>query len=186
MMCSQMARKYELKQRAERVAETRRRIVEAAVALHTSIGPAPTSLAAVAERAGVQRHTLYRHFPDREALFAACSAHWSELHPFPDAERLQELEGALDALYGWYEENEDDLALFRRDMEADEAVGAIMADEDRRLAALRDALARGAGKRRRAAIGHALRFETWRSLARGEGLSRPEAVRAMLRFAESV
>jgi hypothetical protein len=71
-------------------------------------------------------------------------------------------------------------------MEADPAVAATMAEEDRRLEELRDALARGAGRRRRAAIGHALRFETWRSLTRGEGLSRTEAVRAMLRFVESV
>jgi AcrR family transcriptional regulator len=94
-----MARKYELKQRAERVAETRRRIVDAAVELHTTVGPAPTSLAAVAARAGVQRHTLYRHFPDREALFAACSAHWRELHPFPGLGRQEGREQALTALY---------------------------------------------------------------------------------------
>lgn len=181
-----MARKYELRERAARMEETRRRIVDAAVELHTTIGPATTSLAAVAERAGVQRHTLYRHFRDREALFAACSAHWRELHPFPDSARTDGLEGALDALYGWYEEVEPDLVLFRRDMEADEAVAEVMAEDDRQLAELRDALAAGGGKRRRAAIGHALRFETWRSLVRGEGLSRAEAVRAMLRFVESV
>lgn len=185
-MCSQMARKYELKQRAERVAETRQRIVDAAVELHTTIGPATTSLAAVAERAGVQRHTLYRHFPDRDALFAACSAHWRALHPFPDTASLAGLGAALGALYGWYEDVEHDLALFRRDMEVDATVGMIMGEEERQLAELRDALAAGVGKRRRAAIGHALRFETWRSLVRGEGLSHAEAVRAMLRFVESV
>ncbi len=129
-----MARKYELKQRAEQVAETRQRIVDAAVELHTTIGPAPTSLAAVAEWAGVQRHTLYRHFADRNALFAACSAHWRGLHPFPDSDRFDGVEAALAALYGWYEQNEHDLALFRRDAEVDDAVAAIMGEEERQLA----------------------------------------------------
>jgi len=181
-----MARKYELKERAARMEETRRRIVDAAVELHTSLGPAQTSLAAVAERAGVQRHTLYAHFPDRRALFGACSAHWESLHPAPDLTASPSLGEALTRLYGWYEEVEHDLALFRRDAELDEAVAEIVAGTDAALEGVRDALARGAGKRRRAAIGHALRFETWRSLVRGEGLSRADAVRAMLALADAV
>ena len=181
-----MARTYELKKRAERMQETRRRIVDAAVQLHTSLGPARTSLAAVAERAGVQRHTLYAHFPDRRALFQACSADWTARHPPPDLGASKGLAEALTVLYAWYEEVEHDLALFRRDMQADELVAEILADDERDLLRLRDSLAVGAGRRQRAAIGHALRFETWRSLVRGEGLSRAEAVRAMVRFAESV
>src|SRR3989337_535116 len=78
-------RKYELKKRADEMAETRRRITEAAVGLHGTVGPARTTLSAVAERAGVQRHTVYRHFPSEEALFGACSAHFDELHPMPDS-----------------------------------------------------------------------------------------------------
>lgn len=181
-----MARTYELKKRAERMQETRRRIVDAAVQLHTSLGPARTSLAAVAERAGVQRHTLYAHFPDRRALFQACSADWTARHPPPELGASKGLAEALTALYAWYEEVEHDLALFRRDMQADELVAEILADDERNHLELRDSLAVGAGRRQRAAIGHALRFETWRSLVRGEGLSRAEAVRAMVRFAESV
>ncbi len=83
--CCAMTRKYELKRRAERKAETRRRIVEATVALHTSDGPARTTISAIADRAGVERHTVYAHFPDERALFDACSAHWASLHPFPDS-----------------------------------------------------------------------------------------------------
>ena len=181
-----MARTYELKKRAERMQETRRRIVDAAVQLHTTLGPARTSLAAVAEQAGVQRHTLYAHFPDRRALFQACSADWTARHPAPDLRASRGLAEALTALYAWYEEVEHDLALFRRDMQADELVAEILAGDERDHLELRDSLALGAGRRQRAAIGHALRFETWRSLVRGEGLSRAEAVRAMVRFAESV
>jgi len=181
-----MARTYELKKRAERMLETRRRIVDAAVELHTSLGPARTSLSAVAERAGVQRNTLYAHFPDRRALFRACSADWAARHPAPDLRASAGLTETLMALYAWYEEVEHDLALIRRDMEADELVRESLADGERDLLELRDTLARDGGRRRRAAIGHALRFETWRSLVRGEELSRAEAVRAMVRLAETV
>jgi AcrR family transcriptional regulator len=181
-----MARTYELKKRAERMQETRRRIVDAAVELHTTLGPAQTSLAAVAERAGVQRHTLYAHFPDRRALFQACSADWTARHPAPAPEPGAGLAEALTALYAWYECVEHDLALFHRDRQVDALVDEILDEGDRDLLRLQDSLARGAGRRRRAAIGHALRFETWRSLVRGEGLSRAEAVRAMVRFAGSV
>jgi len=81
-----MTRTYQKKKRAEREAETRRRIVEATVALHTSIGPARTTISAIAEKAGVQRHTVYSHFPDEATLFAACTTHWAQLHPFPPGE----------------------------------------------------------------------------------------------------
>ena len=82
-----MTRKYELKRRAERQEQTRRRIVEATVGLHESVGPARTTVSAVAERAGVQRLTVYRHFPDERALLAACSGHWIASNPTPDPAR---------------------------------------------------------------------------------------------------
>lgn len=185
MACSQMPRSYQLQRRADGVAQTRRRIVDAAVALHTTLGPARTSLAAVAARAGVQRHTLYAHFPDRRALFAACSAHWRQLHPLPDTAPWGSLEEALVALYRWYEEVEDDLALFRRDMQLDDDVRELQEAFGRQLADVRDTLAGTGSALRRAAIGHALQFETWRSL-RHEGLSPGEAVRVMLGFVAGV
>ena len=77
-------RRYRKRRRAELEDETRRRITEAAVELHGTVGPARTTISAVAERAGVQRATLYRHFPDEEALFDACSSHWAAQHPLPD------------------------------------------------------------------------------------------------------
>src|SRR3954454_12252995 len=107
-----MPRTYTLKRRAEQQAETRRRIVEAAVDLHGSIGPALTTISMVAERAGVQRHTLYAHFPDERSLFAACSGLHAERDPMPDARPLrtladpgERLQVGLRALYDWYGRN---------------------------------------------------------------------------------
>src|SRR5438270_11413020 len=88
-------RRYEQRKRAEDVAVTRRRITEAAVELHGSVGPSRTTVSAVADRAGVQRHTVYRHFPTEAELFRACSAHFWELDPIPDPERWGTLEQAL-------------------------------------------------------------------------------------------
>src|SRR5262249_39398109 len=107
-----MARTYTLKRRAEQQAKTRRRLVEATVDLHSSIGPAQTSLSMVAERAGVQRHTLYAHFPDERSLFLACSGLVMERDPLPDAapwrsieDRRERLRTGLAAVYGWYQRN---------------------------------------------------------------------------------
>jgi AcrR family transcriptional regulator len=117
-------RKYELKQRAERLADTRRRITEATLELHRTVGPAATQISEIARRANVQRRTVYNHFPDDASLFAACSAHWRALHPAPDptpwleindpGERLQ---FALRELYVWYRETEEMTANVLRDAE---------------------------------------------------------------------
>ena len=190
-----MNRKYELKERARRQAQTRQRIVEAAVDLHTSVGPARTTISGIAERAGVERHTVYAHFPDDRALFRACSEHWAARHPLPDVETLAEIQDpvrrlrrALAEMYAWYESGEADLALFLRDASVvpanEEALGEMMAA----VANVADAVARGWPRRRSvtAAIGHALEFETWRSLVRRHGLSRTQAVDAMARLVSSV
>lgn len=186
-------RRYELKRRAERRDETRRRIVEAAYGLHTSVGPARTTISAIADRAGVQRHTVYAHFPDDGALFHACSAHWRDAKPFPDpaawlahADPPRRLRAALEDLYTWYERVEPELQLFARDAEV--VPPELRARDAERARELRDALARSFGRRVRvrAAIGHALEFETWRSLVRRQGLSRRQAVDAMLALVDGV
>src|SRR4051794_18300651 len=103
-------RRYQLRKRADAMEATRRRITEAAVDLHGTVGPARTTMTAVAERAGVQRQPVYRHFADEEQLLAACSAHFAVLHPWPDAARWrtiadpdERLRAALDEVYAWYE-----------------------------------------------------------------------------------
>src|SRR5690349_22261106 len=83
---SDQKRPYRMTRRAELEEQTRQRITESAVALHEELGPAQTSISAIAERAGVRRSTIYRHFPDDEALFAACSAHWRAANPPPAPE----------------------------------------------------------------------------------------------------
>jgi AcrR family transcriptional regulator len=186
---SAQKRKYELRRRAEGMEETRRRITEAAVALHGTVGPVRTTMSAVAERAGVQRHTLYRHFPTEDALFTACSGHWAERHPWPDQERwraiadpAERLATGLGELYGWYEQTEAMLANLYRDVQVSDVV-------DRHMQPLRDYVAEAGrtlaagwvarGGRRRvldAAVRHAVDFHTWRSLVRAGGVSRTQAV----------
>ena len=188
-----MTRTYQKKKRAEREAETRQRIVEATVALHTSVGPARTTISAIAEKAGVQRHTVYSHFPEEDTLFAACTSHWAALHPFPPAEAweaaadpLERLALTLRDVWAWYAEVEPDLALFIRDAELVPAAGADVTRYAERLAALADRLAAAVGDSSsvRAAVGHALAFETWRSLVRREGLTTEGAVDAMVALVE--
>lgn len=178
-----MARTYQLKRRAERLAETRQRIVDATVELHTTLGPARTPVTAIAERAGVQRHTVYAHFPDPGSLLAACTAHWAALHPFPDPERVAGLRDALDAVYAWYASVEDHLVVFARDAAE---LGEVEIEPLRLLEELRRRLGRGRSRRARAAIGHALEFETWRSLVRRQGLSHRAAVALMVRLVDNL
>ena len=188
-----MTRTYQKKKRAEREAETRRRIVEATVALHTSVGPARTTISAIADKAGVQRHTVYSHFPEEDTLFAACTSHWASLHPFPPAEPweaaadpLSRLALALRDVWAWYANVEPDLTLFFRDAELVPAVQADMNRYAERLTALADRLAGALGGSSvvRAGVGHALAFETWRSLVRRECLTTDAAVDAMLTLVE--
>src|SRR3954452_13929139 len=106
MSSEKTTRRYELRKRADAMAETRRRITEATMELHGTVGPARTTISAVAERAGVQRPTVYRHFPTEADLFAACSSHFREADPTPDPEDWETLEQALEELYAYYERHE--------------------------------------------------------------------------------
>ena len=180
-------RPYRKQRRAELEEQTRLRITESAVALHGSLGPSRTSLSAVAEHAGVRRSTLYRHFPDERALFAACSAHWAAANPRPDLERWAAIEDvderlreALLELYGYYGRTETMLGNLHRDEHVVPAVGETFARFHAYRAAAHDTLTRGRrGRRSRAAIGHALAFTTWRSLVREQELDEEQAVELM-------
>src|SRR5881227_1174177 len=105
-------RRYELKARAEAQQATRERIAAAASALHEEVGIGRTTVADIARRAGVQRLTVYNHFPDLEALLPACTAHYRAEHPLPDLEAAfrrptaaERLAAVLTAMYGWYGQN---------------------------------------------------------------------------------
>jgi AcrR family transcriptional regulator len=112
-----MSRRYEQRKRAEAVEDTRRRIVAATLALHEDVGPSRTTVAAIAERAGVSRPTVYAQYPDERSLYAACGAHFRELHPFPNLDDVP-LEQALSRLYEYYRENRRVLAHVDRDARA--------------------------------------------------------------------
>jgi AcrR family transcriptional regulator len=180
-------RKYELKKRAEAMEETRRRITEAAVDLHGTVGPARTTVSAVAERAGVQRHTVYRHFPTERDLFAACSSHFGALHPVPDPAAWSGLEDGLDQLYRWYEQTGYMWANIFRDAELVDAVpeNLKLLEDYLEEAARRLAAGRPRRKTVTAAARHAVAYRTWESLVRDGGLSRAQAVRLMSALVES-
>jgi AcrR family transcriptional regulator len=192
-----MSREYKKRKRAESEAETRERIAAAAAALHGEIGPAKTTVSAVAERAGVQRATVYRHFPDDDALFEACSSHWNARNAPPDpnawaaiedpAERLRV---ALAELYDWYARTEYMLAKLFRDQSLVPAVAKQLGAYRFYVDASKGVLmagrrVRGARRRRtEAAIGHALAFDTWRSLVHDQELRTDEAVELVGRLAD--
>jgi AcrR family transcriptional regulator len=179
-------RRYRMRRRAEHVDETRRRITQAAVKLHTTVGPSRASIAAIAKEAGVTRLTVYRHFADPDALFAACMNHWESCHPAPDPaawtsiDHLEErARVGLRALYAWYREVADDLTPIHRDLDhLTERARARMAASEAALAAtIAGETAETSGARlTRAVAAHLVRFETWRSLVVDQGLSLDEAV----------
>jgi AcrR family transcriptional regulator len=178
-----------MKRRAERQQETRARIVEAAVALHSTVGPAATSISAIAEHAGVRRQTVYDHFPDAASLFRACSQHWREAHPFPDPGTWMEIDdperrvrAALTAVYGWYEDVAPEFSLFSRDAAL---YPEVWEERGRHLRHLADELATSLDADAAPAIAHAFEFTTWQSLRR-HGLDQNGAVDAMARFVEAV
>jgi AcrR family transcriptional regulator len=184
-----MTRTYTLKKRAEQQAETRRRIVEAAVDLHTRLGPALTTLSQVAERAGVQRHTLYAHFPDERSLLLACSGLVQERDPLPEAtpwrsieDRRQRLRVGLQAIYGWFERNAELAGCVLRDAEYHPLTRDIAALRfGPYWAAYQEVLGAELSARQRAVLRLALSFFTWRTLVREGGLEQDAAVGVMLR-----
>ena len=183
-----MTREYELKRRAEQMEDTRRRIVEAAIELHQTLGPARTSVSAIAERAGVQRQTYYRHFPDLRSLFIACSGHYMERNPLPDPgawraidDSQERLRTGLGELYAFYAASEPMLANVIRDADTNPLVSEIAAMRLASMADLRDALLEGLQREGSsahlpAALDLAMDFNTWRLLARRNGLPQEEAV----------
>jgi AcrR family transcriptional regulator len=189
-MSTQTKRPYRKRRRAELEDETRLRITEATMHLHEEVGPAKTTVSAIADRAGVQRATVYRHFPDDEALIGACSAHWMTLNPAPDigawaaiGDPDERLRAGLAEMYDWYEHTEQMVELLNRDRANVPALDERLRGRDAYLAAALEVLARGRRRKRsRAAIAHALEFETWRSLVRRQRLERDQAIELMLRL----
>jgi AcrR family transcriptional regulator len=190
-------RKYELKKRAEQMAETQQRITEAAIELHGTVGPSRTTMSAVAKRAGVERRTLYRHFPNEADLFAACSTHYFAANPWPDLDSwrairdpLQRLEQALDELYAYYERTEPMFSNVLRDADVVGFARDAVAPLHTYLEAAAEVLATGRevrGRRRQLlgrALRHALAFSTWHSLT-ASGIGRSDAARLITALVEA-
>jgi AcrR family transcriptional regulator len=190
-------RKYELKKRAEQMGETRMRITDAAIELHGSVGPSRTTMSAVAERAGVERRTLYRHFPTEADLFAACSSHYFTANPWPELgewrairDPHERLERALVELYAYYERTEPMFSNVLRDAELLDFARDAVAPLDAYLDEAAEILTTGRqvrGRRRqlhKGALRHALAFSTWRSLS-ANGIGRSDAAKLMTATVEA-
>ena len=162
---------------------TRERIVSAIMALHEEVGPARTTVSAIADRAGVERLTVYRHFPDESSMLRACSAHWSSLNPLPAFEPEGKdanaaLRRTLLKLYGWYRANEAMLSQVTTDARTMPVVAELISPLGSvldQIAARLDANWPRRSARRVTTIRHALDFWTWRSLERLTGSDRAAA-----------
>jgi AcrR family transcriptional regulator len=192
-MSSKGNRKYELKARAEQQERTRQAIARAAAGLHERVGPAATTVAEIARRAGVSRLTVYKHFPNNAALYPACSAHFLEEHPLPDfpaamapEDPVERVRSVLDAVYaGWYREAHPMMRNLQRDRGSDPALDEFMrANSDAALGGIADALTAGfepdedRAARLRPVIRLALDFWTWERLT-SEGLDDDQATAVM-------
>lgn len=188
-----MPRKYELRRRAERQEETRQRIVQATVELHETVGPSKTTISAIAERAGVDRGTVYRHFPDEQALFRACTNHYETANPSPDPAPWWSIDGpetrlriALAEIYAYHQRTERMAESAARDLPELPALQEVLAPYVEHWAAIRETLTAGwavEGQRRNllvAAVGHAIDFQTWRSLVHEQELDDAQAVELMV------
>lgn len=184
-------RKYEKRQRAEREAETRRRIVDATISLHASKGGPATTVTAIAALAGVSRLTVYRHFPDERTLLAACTGTYLADNPPPDfpawgavADPTERLQVALAELYPFYRRNRDLLARADQEMPSNPVLRDVLSDYTGAIAAMREVLLPGwvaaEPSLLRAAVGHAIAFGTWESLAVDQGLSDADVARLMV------
>lgn len=188
-----MARKYQLQRRAQRQEETRQRIVEAAIHLHQTVG-ATTTIKAIAELAGVERLTVYRHFPDERSLLLACTSHYQAQHPPPDPgswqginDAEQRLQRALTEMYAYHRRTEQMSASAARNMEGVPVLREVLAPAFAYWERVRDGLAAAwepqnttSAAQIRAALGHAISFQTWQSLVREQGLEEREAVELMV------
>ncbi|MES1151300.1 MAG: helix-turn-helix domain-containing protein [Dongia sp.] len=191
-------RAYRMDDRARAQARTRRRIVEAAVHLHERLGPAATTVSAIAARAGVQRLTVYRHFPDDAAMFAACTAHWGSLNPTPDAalwasipDPLARAVAAVAAHCDYYSGTRGMWRVAYRDAPRVKPIRPVLGGFDAHLTNLAETLAAGFGakgqtaRRLLASIRHALAFATWSDLE-DRGLADPEKATLVRAWLEGV
>jgi AcrR family transcriptional regulator len=188
-----MTREQNTGRRDGRRERTRQRIVEATIELHETVGTARTTISAIAERAGVQRLTVYRHFPDERALLQACTGHWSAANPPPDpgswsqiTDPHKRLGAALSEVYAYHRQTEPMMTNIVRDAQVHPLTREMAEPYIQHWERMRYVLATGwgVGHERLAmllgTLGHALDFQTWRSLVRQQGLSDEQAIEVMV------
>lgn len=193
-----MPRRYQLRARAARQAETRKKIVDSAIELHETVGATGATITAIARRAGVSRLTVYRHFPDEISLLRACTGTWFVDHPAPDPSLLftiddpvRRLEVALTDLYAYYSDNEAMLASGEDARPTHPALVVVlgpMMEGLRRLAGLLSmgwSVDAGPGSLLAVAIAHAIAFPVWRSLREHQGATNRQAVQLMVAMVAS-
>ena len=188
-------RKLKLIARADRQRQTRERIVEAAVVLHGTVGPARTTISEIAAAAGVQRLTVYRHFPNAEALMKACSEHYAAGHPPPDPgpwfaikDPVKRLRRSLTDLYAYYRRTEAMNTNLFRDAKVAPLVAKVMRPYQTFISRLTDRLVEdwppgGSPRVLHASVHHALEFETWQAFVRRANLKDEEVVALMVELA---
>src|SRR5262245_43967539 len=190
-----MVRKYKLRLRADSQRKTRSKIVEATVHLHQTIGSFKTTISAIAEKAGVERLTVYRHFPDERSLFTACTSHYLTLNPPPDPSAWEKIAGptqrlhtALTEIYAFHLRTEPMFSRAAHDMDEIPVLREVLEpffSYWQRVHKILCAPWKVTGRTRvlaRALIGHAIGFQTWRSLVREQGLKNAEAVDLLVRI----
>lgn len=189
-------RPYRMRQRAASQQETRLKVIEATMQLHEELGPRNTSISAIAERAGVQRLTVYRHFPDETAVFQACTAHWLTLNPFPDparwagiADPVDRFRTAIDAFYAYFARTRRMWTVSFRDVAEVPALQQPMAEAQTFLGGVADDLTAAFTQESEcghtaATIRHALHFLTWSELE-DQGLDNSAKVALVTRWLES-
>ena len=186
-----VSRPYELKQRAERQHETRRRIIEATIELHQTIGPAATTITQISERAGVGRVTVYRHFPEQLALDRACSGLYFERNPAPDpeswravADPLERLRVGLGETYAYHARTEQMISHALADARDHPVMAPYHAHWRWAVEVLLEPWpVAGSGRTQlTAGLALAVSFETWRTLVRDQGLAQEQAIELVERL----
>jgi AcrR family transcriptional regulator len=194
-----MTRTYQLKRRAQQQDETRQRIVEATVHLHETLGPARTSISAIAEQAGVERLTVYRHFPDEQTLFSACTSHYLAANPLPEpsdwtqiADPGTRLRVALTKTYAYYQRTERMLSRALPDLPDVPVMQRILEPYFAYWEQVCDGLTEGWStqgrlhERLRAVLTHMLDFRTWYAFVREQHLSDDGLVALMVQFVRCI
>jgi len=194
-----MPRKYQLKQRAARQSETRQRIVEATVHLHETLGGTNTTISAIAERAGVERLTVYRHFPDQRSLFTACTSHYFSLNPPPDpavwgniSVPEDRLRAGLKDIYAYHLQTERMFTRTAGDLQDIPVLREVLAPFFATWERIGEMLCspwKVSGRSKahlRALIGHAIAFQTWKSLVREQKLNEADAIDLLVRTARCI